>query len=66
MKCIFNTSYITQIHLTNILKEIVKLGTYRVTHKGCDFSDNLKLLKFSNFKNKIDLPFHDTLLDIYS
>ena len=28
---------------------------YRVTHKGCDFSDDLKLLKSSNFKSKPDL-----------
>ena len=28
---------------------------YRITHKGCDFSDDLKLLKSSNFKSKPDL-----------
>ena len=29
--------------------------TYRVTHKGCDFSDDIKLLKSSNLKRATDL-----------
>ena len=43
----------------------VKKINYRVTHKGCNFSDDLKLLKSSKFIGVMVFTFCLTLVDIY-
>ena len=42
-----------------------KEGLYRVTHKGSDFSGNLKLLKSTDLKSLSVFSFLLTLVDIY-
>ena len=38
---------------------------YLVTHKGCDFSDDIQLLKLGEFKGASVFPFHIDLGGVY-
>ena len=53
------------IFIVFFLRYLVFWLWYRVTHKGCDFSDDLKLLKSSKFIGVSVFTFCLTLVDIY-
>ena len=58
--------YILQSLVTTFwMRGILFIAKYRVTHKGCDFSDDPKLLKSSKFISVSFFTFCLTLVDIY-
>ena len=68
-KTTWNTSKIKRLWSQSDM-ELLMVGRfiklrYRVTQKGCDFSDDIKLLKSSEFKGASVSPFHIDLGGVY-